>query len=105
MDLRLDKDLQPVWKETRDYDTVDGREEFEQWVRINSIGRLYDIIPEYESQDVPQKIELELTRLARESEYLDNTIPQIEVTNVDEGYKVRVRYSEVDDFELLLDRL
>ena len=104
MDLRLDKDLQPVWLDTKDYDTVDGREEFEQWIRINSIGRLYGIISEYDSNDIPQKIELELTRLARDSDYID-TVPKIEVNNVDAGYEVRVKYSEVDEFELLLDRL
>jgi hypothetical protein len=104
MDLELDEDLQANFLGTKDYGTVEGQSEFEQWVRINAIDRLYGITTTYKNEDIPHKIELSLRRLASDSDLIES-VPNIDVKSVPSGYKVDAAFNEADNIEFLLEGL
>lgn len=110
-DLELDENLQPIFKPRRDYAVVDGRKEFEQWVRLQAQERLYGIEAEYASEDVKHKIKFVLSQLARESNYV-NSVEGVEVTNLQKdplaektGYEAKILYNESESLIQQLEGL
>jgi len=104
MDLLFNENLQPVFDGTKDYKTIDGRSEFEQWIELNAIDRLYSITSRYKNEDVPLKIELEISRIADKSDLI-NTVKNIDVQKIEAGYEITAQFAEAEDFELLLNTL
>lgn len=110
-DLKLDDNLQPIFKTEKDYATIDGREKFEQWVRLNAKERLYGISARYDPDSIENKIRLEINRIARESDFI-NSVQYIEITNLSaeagdnrSGYKVDIGYNESENLLELIEGL
>lgn len=107
--IKADKDLQPVLTSGKDFEAVDGVEEVEQWIRIQAKDRLYNIISKYQNEDIPNKIKLTLSRLARESSYIES-VENISVTRLssvsdskDNGYRVNIKYNGSEEYQTILD--
>ena len=99
--IELDDDFEPVIEE-KTLATVSGQEAQEQWVRVNATARLESILSDYAQSDIPQKIKLELTRLARESGFVES-IETIQVSrkvdNKRQGYEVKINYVSNDEYK------
>ena len=111
-DIELDDDLQPILTEEKDYSKIDGRKEFHQWVRLEAKRRLYGISARYSEDDIENKIELTIRRIARESDVI-NSVQEISIERVyaapeDEdssGYRVDVRYNQSENINEILDSI
>jgi hypothetical protein len=99
--IELDEDFEPVIEE-KTLATISGQEAQEQWVRVNATARLESILSDYAQSDIPQKIKLELTRLARESGFVDQ-IESIQVSRTadddGQGYEVSINYVGNDEYK------
>jgi len=98
--IKLDENFEPVIEE-KTLATISGQEAKEQWVRVNATARLESILSDYAQNDIPQKIKLELTRLARESGFVDQ-IESIQVSRATkkggQGYEVNINYVGNDQY-------
>lgn len=106
-DIKLDKNFQPIFSGKRDFATVEGVEAFEQAIRVEAVERLNDVVAEYDSDDIPHKIRLELNKIARESDYVTNqpdiTISRLEGDETEAKYKAEIYYNATDSFQLLIN--
>jgi len=110
-DLKLDENLQPVLDEGKDWKTISEREEFRQWLRLESIKRLWGITSRYKTEIAENKIELTIRRIARQSEYISD-VADVSVVNLSSdpnsersGYKVTAKFRETDNVILFFDSL
>lgn len=108
-DIKLDENLQPVFLSSKDWETISGRDEFEQWFRLEAKKRLYGTISKYNKDNVESKIELTISRLVRSTNYI-NSVGSIEVQNLDKvrdseksGYKVTAKFGESENLILFFD--
>lgn len=109
-DLKLGKDLTPELTDEKDWATVDQDDEFEQWVRLESKERLFSVLSEFNNEDVPHKIKLELNRIARDSDFIsDLNHISVERTGQEDaeetGYRVNVSYGRSQEYSVLLEDL
>lgn len=102
--IKLDKNLKPVLTAGKNFETVDGAEAFEQWVRLQAKDRLYTVLQEYNSQDIPSKIRLTINRIAEESDLIDS-VEKIEIEELPSisGYQVDISYDGSEQYTLLLE--
>lgn len=103
--IELDDNFAPVI-DGKDLEEVGGLAKFEQHIKVEATARLYDVMQDYRSADVPPKIQLEVTRIARESSIIDN-IQSVNVYRSQKdnrsGYEVEVKYIGNDRFDFLLE--
>jgi hypothetical protein len=111
-DIELNDDLQPILTEEKDYSKIDGQEEFHQWLRLETKRRLYGISARYSEDDIENKIELTIRRIARESDII-NSVQNIKIERVysapedqdSSGYRVNVRYNQSESINQILDSI
>jgi hypothetical protein len=103
-DLSLNSNFSVHLDDRNDLATVSGRDAFEQSVVMMLTDFMYDSIPGLSARDtIKEKINLEVTRVAREHSLLDS-IEQISISEkagTADTLEVRVSYSSTDaaDFE------
>ncbi|MFC6717881.1 hypothetical protein ACFQGT_09600 [Natrialbaceae archaeon GCM10025810] len=71
-DIQLDENLEIVIGPRNDLEIVDGREQFEQSLRIWLTAYLYEEIGEFNSPSVLRSIELQIERVARAHGRIDS---------------------------------
>lgn len=95
-DLALDSDFSVFLDDQNEVATVDGREYFEQSVRVMITDYLYSsVLGESDIATIKQKINLQVSRVAREHDELDG-ISRITVEQSEDDphtYLVRINYT------------
>jgi hypothetical protein len=102
-DLKLNSNFSVHLDDRNDLATVSDREAFEQSVVMMLTDFMYNTLPGlYQSNTIEEKIELQVTRVAREHNNLDalEAIDINEKLGEADTYEVRIIYSDegVEDF-------
>jgi hypothetical protein len=102
-DIKFGENFQPKFSGTKDIVVIDGREEFEQWIALESTNRLYGILEQFDTDEAENKIRTELNRIARESNLLED-VEDIEVRRLTDqsdaaDFEVAIIYEESENFE------
>lgn len=103
--IKADEDFQPVLTSGKDFEALNGAEEINQWIRIQLKQRLFNITSDYQDEDIPNKIKLALSRIPKETDYIDsveditvqrlNSLPETDKT----GYKVSIAYNGSEQYQ------
>jgi hypothetical protein len=105
VDLALDSDFSVYLNDRNELGTVDGRAEFEQSVRVMITDFMYRrVIGESDPSTIKNKIRLEVSRVARRHDRLEN-ISNIDISQSEDDphtYVVRIDYQSdsLTEFEV-----
>jgi hypothetical protein len=108
-DVHLDRLLRPSFKYGKDLKLTDGVAELHQVVRLEAQKRLHGVLDEYNSEDIPHKIELTIRRIARELDFIErvddvNVVYKQNATEKQTGYEVSIKYQAADNYQFYIDR-
>lgn len=109
-DLKLNENLQPIFTEEGDYETVEGVENSEQIVRLSAKDKMFNISSRYKKENVEDKIRLAINRIADEKDFIDS-VQEISVNRITSsevegsGYKVSITYNKSNNYTRIINTL
>jgi len=107
-DIYLDDRLQPNLKQNNQIELVEGVEEVELQTRLGLLDNLYGIINDYNDESAREKIRLEVSRVAKQNDFVEsveNIIIEKEIKDGASIFTVRVSLNESEQFETQLSEL
>jgi hypothetical protein len=107
--LKFTERIQPQLNEAGDLELIDGREKAEQHVELKIQDHLYDILSEYDSDDVPLKIEKEIRTIVRNTDYIGSlkiiSVQRVFGDGKSNSYQVTGQLTESQNIDFILDNL
>jgi len=109
-DLKLDENLQPVFSEKGDYETVEGVENSEQIIRLSAKDKMFNISSRYKKENIEDKIRLAISRIADEKDFIES-VQNITVENITSkevegsGYRVSITYNKSNNYTQIINTL
>jgi hypothetical protein len=105
--IAFDEDIQPYLSPGGDLALKEGREAGEQLVSLKIQDHLYDVLSQYDSDDIEAKIKKETLTIVRNTDYLNSIDGQVKVRRITDEQKegsyqvvARIRGAENIDFTL-----
>jgi len=108
-DLKLDSDLQPVFRSEKDYETIDGVSQSEQIIRLQVKDRLFGIFSRYDQDNIQNKIVLELERMADDLDFIESvqniSVEQVRREEQGSGFEVTIHYNKSETYNDIINQL
>lgn len=107
--IEFDENIQPFLSEAGDLSVIEGREAAEQHISLKIQDHLYDVLSQYNADDIEAKIKKEVWTIVRNTDYI-NSVQNVVVERIaDESregsYSVRAQISEAGNIDFILSNL
>jgi hypothetical protein len=107
--LEFDENIQPFLTEAGDLGVIEGREAGEQLIELKIQDHLYDVLSQYNSDDIEAKIKKEVFTIARNTDYL-NSVKRVNVGRINDetregSYSVQAELRGADNISFTLSNL